>query len=191
MALNIPNPVPTAAARVAKGTNASFKRQIRMQRAINLEKALYKDAEIAVFLGITPAGLAQMKADPEYVLLRMQAMSGVITEAEELYLKEAEYKHDQLRALVPQALQNLFDLARSQNEHVKLKATSEILDREGTLAKVSRIGLATADQGGAGTVIDDEIANNLLNIQKIQTERAAQSAKAAETIAKNESTTIQ
>jgi hypothetical protein len=102
-----------------------------------------------------------------------------------------EYKHERMRAMIPQALQNLYDLARSSNENVKLKATAEILDREGTMAKVSRIGLATQDQGGVGTVIDDEIASNLLGIQKIQAERAEKSAKEAKTVAETGSTTIQ
>ena len=89
-----------------------------MLQAVQLEALFYKDAVIAEFLEMTPAGLAQLKLDPEYIRLRMQKETGVATEAEENYLKEQEYKHDRVRAMVPQALQNLYDLARSQNEHI-------------------------------------------------------------------------
>jgi len=185
------NPVPTAAARVAKGKQPSFKRRIRMEQAARLEGQLYKDAEIAQFLDMTVAGLAQLKADPEYAIVRMEVLTGVVSTVQEEMIASMEYKHERMRAMIPQALQNLYDLARSSNENVKLKATAEILDREGTMAKVSRIGLATQDQGGVGTVLDDEIASNLLGIQKIQAERAEKSAKEAKTVAEAGSTTIQ
>jgi hypothetical protein len=149
-----------------------FKRQIRMIRAVRLEAALYKDAEIAAFLKMSPMGLAQLKMDPDYIALRIQIQSGVVSDAEKELLKDTEYKYEMLRDMVPLALQGLYDAARSTNMHVKLKAAAEILDREGTMAKVSRIGLASQEQGGAGTSIDDEIAANLLDIKKIQEERA-------------------
>ena len=116
----------------------SFKRQIRIEQACRLEAALYKDAEIAEFLGLTQAGLAQLKMDPEYNEFRMQMRSGVVSRAEQELLKDQEYKYEKIRNLVPQALQNLYELAKSGNEHVKLRATTEILDREGTMAKVTR-----------------------------------------------------
>jgi len=188
------NPVPTAAARVAKGNGPSFKRRVRMLRAARLEAALYKDPEIAAFLNLSLAGLAQMKADPEYAAIRMQVLTGVVSDAEKELIRDTEYKHELLRDLVPAALRNLFDLANSQNESIKLKATAEILDREGTMAKVSRIGLATADQGGIGNSIDDETAANLvtalnnLKNQRVQEEEDGISSTKGQTAG---STTIQ
>ena len=132
----------------------SYKRHIRMIQAVRLEAMLYKDAEIALFLKMSPAGLAQLKMDPDYIALRTQVQTGVVCEAEKALLTDTEYKHELIRDMVPQALQGLYDCARSANEHVKLKAAAEILDREGTMAKVSRIGLATSEQGGFGTSID-------------------------------------
>jgi hypothetical protein len=148
-----------------------------MLQAVQLEAQLYKDAEIAEFLKMTPAGLAVLKQDPDYVALRVQVRTGVTSEAEKQFLKDLEYKHDRLRDMVPLALQGLYDAARSKNEHVKLKAAAEILDREGTMAKVSRIGLASEEQGGVGTTIDNEVAAQLLEIRKIQLERAAKDAE--------------
>lgn len=162
-----------------------------MIQAVRLEAALYKDPEIAAFLKMTPAGLAQMKMDPEYDIMRMQVASGVASSAEEELLKDQEYKYEQLRNLVPQALTNLFDLARSQNEHIKLKATSEILDREGTIAKVSRIGFAMPEQGGVATTIDNEIASNLTNLLKIEAERHRKSQETAAKIMDSGSQTVQ
>jgi len=157
-----------------------FKHYIRMARAAQLEAALYKDSEIAEFLNLSLAGLATLKQDPEYGRIRIAVRTGVVTDAEEELIQDQKYKYERLRNMVPLALQGLFDAARSSNEHVKVKACSEILDREGTLAKVSRIGLATDEQGGVGTVIDDEIAQNLLEIKKIQAERAKDKDKDAE-----------
>ena len=169
----------------------SYKRRIRMIRAVRLEAGLYKDNVIAALLNMTPAGLAVLKQDPEYSEVRLQVLTGVVSDAEKTLLEDTRYKHEQLRELIPQAFQNLYDLARSQNEHIKLKASTEILDREGTMSKVSRIGLAMPDQGGAGTTIDDEVATNLLRISHLQAERAKKDAENAGTEPSKGSTTIQ
>jgi len=169
----------------------SFKRHIRMIHAARLEAQLYRDSEIAIFLKMTPAGLAQLKMDPDYQAIRTQVATGVISEAEQALINDTEYKHQLIRDMVPAALQGLYDCARSANEHIKLKAAAEILDREGTMAKVSRIGLATGEQGGFGTSIDDEIATNLLDIKKIQEERAKKGSEISLETPTGGSTTVQ
>ena len=166
----------------------SFKRRIRMIRAVRLEAALYKDPEIAAFLNLTPAGLAQMKGDPEYDALRMQVMSGVVTDAEKELLKDTEYKHEMLREMVPTALRNLFDLANSNNDNIKLKATAEILDREGTMSKVSRIGLTTSNVDGVSTQIDDDTAISLVNALQALKNQRVQEAKDASSLSEDSPT---
>jgi len=69
--------------------------------------------------------------------------------------------------MIPVALDGLMELAQQRkNERVRLAACSEIMDRDGRLAKVQRIGLPTEDQGGIGASIDDETADALVSALK-------------------------
>jgi hypothetical protein len=170
----------------------NYRRIIKMEYVARMEAKMLPDQTIADSLGMSYAGLAQLKQDPDYNAVRARVKNTAIGAFDVDLIDDIKYQHEQLRAMVPQALQNLFKLAtESKNEKTIMAASTEILDREGHLAKVSRIGLATDQQGSVANQKDDEIANSLLNIRKIQEERAkkddAKDLAAADTV----STTIQ
>lgn len=149
----------------------AFKRLIRMEKAARLEALLYTDAEIAQHLNLTPAGLAQVKLDPDYESVRRRLKDGIASETDNIIAREGEYVRDRIRDMVPAALDSLYRAAISNNEHIRLRAATQILNRDGRVAEVSRIGLPTEDQGGAGTKIDDDIASALISVAKLQRDR--------------------
>jgi hypothetical protein len=139
----------------------SFKRVINMEKAARLEALGWRDAEIARQLGISPAGLAMVKQDPDYPSVRDRIKTGVCSELDEVMKDDANYVRERLRGMIPQALDGLFENAiQTKDARIRQAACTEILDRDGRLAKVQRIGLPTEDQGGVG-MVDAETADAL------------------------------
>lgn len=144
------------------------KTRVRMEQAIRLELTNLglTDAEIAEHIGLTPNGYAQMKLRPEYKKLRTTFVTGALSDLDiDLAESRKDLKH-MLKAAVPVALQTLVAAAldRSANPKLALQASAEILDREGTFVKSSRI-IATEDEDEHASKIsgrDDAIANDLI-----------------------------
>lgn len=144
----------------------SFKRVIHMEKAARLESLGWKDAEIARQIGLTPAGLAMVKQDVDYPSVRDRIKTGVISQLDEQLKDDMDYQRERIRGMMPVALDGLYESAiQTKNERIRLAACAEILDRDGRLAKVSRVGLPTEDQGGVG-IIDDETADALATALK-------------------------
>lgn len=140
-----------------------------MEKAARLEALGWRDTEIARQIGLTHAGLTQMKQDPDYPSVRDRILTGVISTLDEGLKDDLLYQRERIRGMMPVALDGLYELAiQTKNERVRLGACAEIMDRDGRLAKVSRIGLPTEDQGGVGQ-IDDETADALLIALRAQT----------------------
>ena len=157
---------------------ASYKRMLRMEHCARLENLLWKDADIAAHLNMSPAGLAQLKGDPEYPAVRNRIKTGVISQLDEELKDDFNYQREKIRSMMPVALDGLLELAmQTKNERVRLGACAEIMDRDGRLAKVSRIGLPTEDQGGVGSSIDDETADALIQALKISKATSAESTQ--------------
>ena len=133
-----------------------------MEKAARLESLGWRDAEIARQLGITPAGLAMVKQDPDYASVRDRIKTGVCSLLDENLKDDLQFQREKIRSMMPVALDGMYELAiQTKNERVRLAACAEIMDRDGRMAKVSRIGLPTEDQGGVGQ-IDDETADALI-----------------------------
>lgn len=132
-----------------------------------------KQTEVAAHIGVTTVTLSQWQADPTWKDLQNQIITGVLSHVDEGLAEDINAQRLTLKRAVPLALQNLVDLAlQTSNPAIKLKATQEILDREGNHARVTRVGLPTEAQGGVASSIDNDVANALL-----QALSAAQAAK--------------
>jgi hypothetical protein len=120
------------------------------------------DAEIAEHIGLTPGGFAQMKQRPEYTNLLRQYTSQILSETDFELGQDYKSMMERHRSEVPVALQALYGLVQSRDEKVKLRAIEQVLNRDGRFAEVSRIGMATTEQGGFVSPADANIANNLV-----------------------------
>ena len=152
----------------------SYKRIINMEKAARLESLGWRDVEIARQIGLTPAGLAMVKQDPDYASVRDRIKTGVISVLDEDMKDDLLYQRERIRGMMPVALDGLYELAiQTKNDRVRLTACAEIMDRDGRLAKVQRIGLPTEDQGGIG-VVDDETADALVAALKLSRKAASE-----------------
>lgn len=136
----------------------------RAETAIRLEIANphLTDAEIASHIGLTPAGYAMLKMRPTYKTLKQQYTTGILSSVDVKIADDYSSLMERHRKQVPIALQKLYDLVGSRDEKIQMRAVEQVLNRDGRFAEVSRIGMATPDQGGFVGAADANVANNLI-----------------------------
>jgi accessory colonization factor AcfC len=123
------------------------RRRLKMERIARLEVAGYKDEEIAATVGITKTYVSMLRRTPEYIGVRVEVASGVLSEADRVLLQDQEATYEQLKQLVPSAMLTIKNtLHNSRNPKLQFDAAKEILDREGTFAKISKSEIKVKDK---------------------------------------------
>jgi hypothetical protein len=131
----------------------------KMHLLIRLELAnpLLNTTEIAKLAGVPLGRYATFKKQPLYIQLHNQYLTGVITRLDKKVDHNLNLTQETLKFAVPIAMQAILKQAMQEKDlRIQNKACNDILDRDGHFAKVSRIGLATKDQGGAVAVEDKD-----------------------------------
>lgn len=127
----------------------SFRRIVRIEKAVRLELAGLRDEVIAEAVGVSVMALRAMRYTADYKAVAAQLAYGVVSEIHKGLASDTEYLNTKLTEAVPLALQTLVDAATQKNDKKLAVAASEsILDRHGRFAKVSRTGIALPSQGG-------------------------------------------
>lgn len=140
--------------------SVNYKTVMRIEQAVLLESKGFSDKDIAIQIGLTPAGLATLKRNPLYKSVQIRTQTSVIGELQQGLADNASYLRDRLKSFLPKALDNMQEALNSPDPKRKDTMTLEVLDRDGRLAKVSRIGLPTEDQGGSG--VNTETADAMI-----------------------------
>jgi hypothetical protein len=129
--------------RGAKG----FRRYMRMEQLARLEATgNYSVLQLAAFFQVTPVTIGLMKAQPEYQRIRDSFVSGVLDTLQDDTRLLFENQLAELKDLVPASLRTLRDtLVRGNSQtasiaerKMAMQAATEVFDREGTFAKVSK-----------------------------------------------------
>lgn len=132
---------------------------VRMELAHPLKHQL----EIAMLCGLSPVRYSLLKRSKEYLQIHSQYLSGVLTKLDNQVEENLKLSSETLKFAVPIALQNLVAQAlQTKDLRVQNKACNDLLDRDGHFAKVTRVGLATPDQGGVANDKDNEVASELI-----------------------------
>jgi len=127
-----------------KAPGMQHKRYMRIERIARLELGGYTEDEIAFSQGITKVRVNQLKRTPEYIAIRMQCATGVVAQADRQMLEDIDDNHNLIKEMVPEALVALRDaILDKSNPALRLRASQDLLDREGSLAKVSRTEIKT------------------------------------------------
>lgn len=146
------------------------KSKLRMEMAMRIQMANphYTDAQIAEAIGITPAGYAVMKQNPEYKKLLHEFKTGIFSPVDGTLADRMLNASEKIASLVPTALETLANAATQRmDKKLAVAASCEILDRSGYTSKVSRIGLPTPQQGGLGIPQTDiDVARALVEALK-------------------------
>lgn len=122
-----------------KAPGMQWKRYMRMERIARLELSNFTEDEIAFHQGISKVRVNQLKRTPEYISIRLQVATGVISEADRNMMEDLDANHQMVKDMVPEALLAVRDAILDRNNPaLRLRAAESLLDREGTLAKISK-----------------------------------------------------
>lgn len=126
------------------------------------------DAEIAERLSMTHAGVVTAKQQPEYKAIETSLRDGVLTQMDAELGEDIVAMRTKLRTYVPAALQTLIDAAQQRKDlKLAVNASEALIAMDGRMAKVSRTGVATPEQGGSAiSQHDNDAAQELLNALK-------------------------
>jgi hypothetical protein len=121
------------------GPAFTWKRKLRMERICRLEMAHFTEDEIAFSVGVTKVRVNQIKRTPEYIALRLQIATGVVAEADRQMYDDLSENHDLVKEMVPEAMLAIRDALLDKSQPaLRLKAAQDLLDREGSLVKISK-----------------------------------------------------
>jgi hypothetical protein len=135
--------------RPGKGT--SFKKNKMIETLIRLENAQFTAAAIAAMAGISVNRFMWYKRQPDYLAARIKITHGIIVDHEGALAQIASQRREMLTQLLPPALQHLANtlqepaLTIADKKH-KTAVALEVMDREGTFAKVSRTEVKPVDK---------------------------------------------
>ena len=122
-----------------KAPGMQHKRYMRIERLCRLELSGHTEDEMAFHQGISKVRVNQLKRTPEYISLRTQLASGIVSQADRNMLEDIDANHQIVKDMVPEALLAVRDAILDRNNPaLRLRAAQDLLDREGTLAKVSK-----------------------------------------------------
>lgn len=148
-----------------KGASTNDERvRYRMERIVRLSLRGWKDVEIAKYLGVTPQTVQNDKNNPEFPAIELRISQGVIGDLDNQLAEGDYFKKYTRKVLLPAAFEALADavLDKRVSLTTRLKAATEILDRDGQFAKVSRVGLSGSEQGGLVSGDDNSMADALI-----------------------------
>ena len=120
-----------------------FSYQKRLESIIRLENAGFGATAIAAMLCISPTKVKEIKKTSEYLNARVRLTHGIILDHDEQMGAIKEQRKEILTQMLPPALQFLAsELQRpaqslAERKH-KSALTQDLLDREGTFAKISK-----------------------------------------------------
>lgn len=151
------------------GTQSALHRGKQWRRLMRIEKAalltskgIFSNDQIASHIGIHPQTLVYLKQTPEFKSRMIALQTGVIEQHDVHIREDEEFQRQELKSMVPLALMKLRELAMSQNQHIAYRASQDILDREGTHAKVSRTAIDVKENVNLNVV--NQVANSIMDI---------------------------
>lgn len=150
----------------------------RMHLIVRLElgNPLLNTSDLAKLIGVTQSSYLRIRSLPLYKQIHNQYFSGVVTRLDKKVDDKLTLTKETLEFAVPMAMQALLKQALQEKDlRVQNKAANDILDRHGRFAKVTRVGLATPEQGGAADTKDNETAQELLKALQNATKPTAPS----------------
>lgn len=128
----------------------TFRQQKRLELMVRLENAGIGVGAAAAMLGISVNRFNYLKKSPDYLNARLKITHGIIVDYDTQLQVVKEQRKDILTSMLPPALQvianelNAPAVTLAERKH-KASVALELMDREGTFAKVSRTEIKPVD----------------------------------------------
>lgn len=120
----------------------TWKRHMRIEKIARLTiSASFTNEQIAASMNVCPQTIVAIRQTPEFHAKMIELKTGVVSDLDlDMRLIE-ENQIDELAAMVPTALLVLRNSLLSSNPNIALKAAETVMDRDGALAKVSKVSV--------------------------------------------------
>jgi len=140
----------------------TWKRALKLEKIarLSLDPAGYSNEQIANHLGCHVQTIVLIRQLPEYHAKVMELNSGLTSAYDAQLRTDTENARDELRSMIPSSMMVIRNALLSKNENIRVKAAFEVMDREGTMAKVSKSSVSVEVKPNLG--IDAGVASNLM-----------------------------
>jgi hypothetical protein len=140
----------TAALGPKPSAGKQFKTQKRFETIVRLENAGFSEAASAAMLCISVPRLRYLKKQPDYLIVRAKLTHGIIIDWDKELSVIKEQRKEILTNALPPALRCLMEelqrpaITLAERRH-QTQVAQDLLDREGTFAKISRAEIKPVD----------------------------------------------
>lgn len=129
----------------------SFRTQKRLELMVQLENSAVPDHMAAAMLNISLTRLKQIKKSTDYLKARMKLTLGIVVDHGQRLEQIKEQRKEVLTSMLPQALQVIANAITRpaltvQEQKLQVAVAQDLMDREGSLAKVSRSEVKQVDK---------------------------------------------
>jgi len=140
----------------------TWKRAMKLEKIarLSIDPAGYSNEQIGNFVGCDKQTVVLIRQTPQYHAKMLELASGITSVWDQELRTDAEAMRDEMKSMVPSAMTVIRDTLLSKNQNLRFKAATEILNREGTLAAVSKTQVAVhtvpdmaADQNVVSTLM--------------------------------------
>jgi hypothetical protein len=158
----------------------TWKRALKIERIARLsaDPAGYSNEQIANMLNCDKQTIVYIRQTPQYHAKMIEIASGVVSQYDQQLRENVDNIRDEMRSMVPSSMMVIRNaLAGRYGGNLAFKAAQEVLDREGTNAKVSKSSVSIEVK--PSLEVDPLVASNLMQLLAA----APQVASTAEIIA--------
>lgn len=144
------------------GLGMTWKRALKIERIarFSLDPACYSNAQIANVMGCTEQTIVLIRQLPAYHAKVLELLTGLTSEHDRELRQDTDAMKDELKSMMPSSMMVIRNALLSKNENIRIKAAFEVMDREGTLAKVSKSSVAVEVK--PAMQVDPRVAGNLI-----------------------------
>jgi hypothetical protein len=143
----------------------TWKRALKIEKIARLsaDPAGYSNAQIGNMLACSEQTIVYIRQTPEYHAKMMEISSGIVSMYDQQLRENIDNMRDEMRSMVPSAMMVIRNsLTGKYGPAIAFKAAQEVMDREGTNAKVSKSSVQVTHI--PNTAIDPAVASNLMQL---------------------------
>lgn len=143
----------------------TWKRALKIERIarLSLDPAGYSNEQIANHLGCDKQTVVLIRQLPEYHAKMLELASGVLSHHDAELRMDIDNARSELRSMIPSSMMVIRDaLLNRKNPNLQFKAALEVMDREGSMAKVSKSSVTVETK--PNMAVDPTVASNLMQL---------------------------
>lgn len=142
----------------------TWKRALKLEKVarLSMDPANYTNEQIANFIGCDKQTVVLIRQTPQYHAKVMEVAAGITSSWDEDLRTDTENMRAEMKSMVPSAMMVIRNSLTSKDERIRVKMAMEVLNREGTLAPVSKSTVTV--KTAANTEVDATTAANLMTL---------------------------